>query len=272
MLNDTTMTKLETVLGLEGGALKAAIESDDSKELKIPEGKFVDNDSTVFTSKELLRRDDKLKETHENAGREMLVKEFKRDNDLEFDGKTIEHLRAFDKINILKEAGKEPEGKILELETDKKKLVLANQDWETKHDNLVNSNALADVRRKNDGDILGFMTGKYSIPSSDILTIFNSKHDIKADGDGRAVSLNGEVLKDEKTLENVTLKSVVEDFSKQYAADATGGNGGGNEGGTGSGGNISAFDKRQKEAGNNVGSENYMRAHSAALADGTLTT
>tara|TARA_R100001244_G_scaffold55393_2_gene47528 strand:- start:673 stop:1491 length:819 start_codon:yes stop_codon:yes gene_type:complete len=270
MLNEKTMTEIETVFGMEGGALKAAIESDDSKELKIPTGKFVDNENTVFTPKELLRRDDKLKETHENAGREMLVKEFKRDNDLEFDGKTIEHLRAFDKTNILKEAGKEPEGKILELETDKKKLVLANQEWETKHDNLVNSNALADVKRTNDGDILGFMTGKYSIPSSDILTIFNSKHNIKQDGEGRAISLNGEILKDAKTLENIPLKSVVEDFSKQYAIDVTGGNGGGNEGGTGGSGNLDAFNKRQKEAGNNVGSEAYMREHAAAVADSTL--
>ncbi len=270
MLDNKTMTEIETVFGMEGGALKAAIESDDSKELKIPTGKFVDNENIVFTPKELLKRDDKLKETHQNAGGEMLVKEFKRDNDLEFDGKTIEHLRAFDKINILKEAGKEPEGKILELENDKKKLALANQEWETKHDNLVSSNALADVKRTNDGDILGFMGGEYTVGKTDLLTIFNSKHEIAKDGDSRSIKRGGEVLQDTKTLANLSLESVVGDFLKGYAKNPEGGSGGGDSTGGSKGGSLDKFKKQQEDAGNSYTSLAYKQAEAKAISDGTL--
>lgn len=271
MLNDTTMTKLETVLGLEGGALKAAIESEDSKEITIPTGQFVDSESTVFTKKELLRRDDKLKETHEQAGKEILVKEYKREKGLEFDGKSLDHLLSFSNEKALEEAGKEPDAKIKELETKNQKLVESIENWEIKHNGLLESNTKADLKRGNDNDVLGFMSGEYSIPKSDMLTIFNSKHNIDKDGENRIVSRNGEKLEDGKTFEPLGLKGIVEDFAKQYAKDPAGGSGGGDEGGGSTGSNIEAFNKRMKNLGHNIGSETYMQEHAKAIADSTLT-
>ena len=270
MLDDKTMTSLEALIGLEGGALKEAIESDDSKEITIPEGQFVDKESTVFTSKELLQRDDKLKIKYEEAGKQIVVKDYKKANDIEYDGKTIEALIKFTSEKAVKNAGIEPNDRITELETKNGKLVTANEDWEKKHGVLVESNAKADVKRGNDTDVLSFMGGEYSIPKSDMLTIFNSKHEIGKDGDKRVVSRGGEKLEDSKTFEPLGLKSIVEDFTKQYAKNPEGGNGGGNEGGGGSGGSLAAFNKRMETQGHNKGSETYMQEYNKSIEDKTL--
>jgi len=271
MLNDKNMTQLETLLGLEGGVLKGAIESEDSTEIEIPTGTIVDTEnSTVFSKKELLKRDDRLKETHVQAGREMLVKEFKRDNNLEFDGKTLEHLRAFDKKNILEEAGKEPSEQIKALEVKNGKLVITAQDWETKHNNLVTSNTAAEGKRKTNDDILGYMKGDFTQPKSDMLILFNARHDISMDGDIRKIKRNGETLEDEKTFEPLSLKNVVGDFTKGYLKDVEGGAGGSNAGGSGGGASLKAFEDRMKTQGHDRGSEAYMRAENAAIADKTL--
>lgn len=271
MLNETTMSSLEALIGMEGGALKEALESEDSVEVKIPQGRFVnEEDHVVFTKKELLKHDDHLKTTHEKAGREMLVKEYKRENGLEFDGKTIEHLRAFDKEQILKEAGKEPSAKIQELEQKNARLVESNEEWEQKHNSLIESNARAEIKRTDDTDILSFMKGEYSIPKTDMLTIFNSKHSIDRDGESRIVSRNGEKLEDGKTFEPLGLQSIVEDFSKQYAKNPEGGSAGGDEGGTGGGSSRAAFDKRMQAEGHNKGGEEYMRQLNKGLDDGTI--
>lgn len=272
MLEAKTMTKIESILGMEGGALKVAIESDDSKELTIPTGDFVNTEThQVFSNEQLQTREDSLKKTHEKAGAEMLIKDFKRENSLEFDGKTVEHLRAFDKERILKEAGKEPDARIKELELKNEKLVSSNGDWETKHDGLVASNAQAETKRNTDNDILGFMDGKYSIPKADILTIFNSKHNVSGAGNDRIVSRGGEKLEDGKTFAPLGLNTVVSDFAKQYATTPEGGGGGGDEGGGGKGSNMEAFNKRQKDKGNNRGSEAYMREMADEQKAGTLT-
>lgn len=272
MLDNKTMAGLEALIGLEGGALKEAIESDDSKEITIPTGQFVSNeDHTVFTKKELLKHDDHLKETHEKAGREMLVKEYKRENGLEFEGKTIDHLLKFSNGAALDEAGKAPDARIKELELKNEKLVGLNEGWETKHDALVESNGLADLKRGNDNDILGFMSGEFSIPKGDMLTIFNSKHQIGKDEGKRVVSRNGEKLEDGKTFEPLSLESIVSDFTKQYAKSAEGGAGGSDEGGSGSGGGLAAFDKRMATAGHNKGGEMYMKEMNAAIDNKTLT-
>lgn len=272
MLEAKTMTEIESILGMEGGALKEAIESEDSKEIKMPTGEFINTEThQVFSNEQLTTREDSLKKTHEKAGAEMLVKKFKKDNDLEFDGKTLEHLRAFDKENILKEAGKEPDARILELETKNGKLITSNEEWESKHGLLVESNAKAGVKRDDDTDILGFMSGEYSIPKSDMLTIFNSKHSIDRPDGKRTISKGGEKMEDGKTFEPLGLQSVVEEFSKQYAKNPEGGNGGGNEGGDGGSGSLAVFEKRMKSQGHNKGSEAYMREYNKAINDKTLT-
>jgi len=271
MLEANTMTKIESILGMEGGALKEAIESDDSKEITIPTGEFVDTSThQVFSNDQLQTREDSLKRTHEKAGAEMLVKKFKNDNNLEFDGKTIEHLRAFDKEQILKDAGKEPTERIKELETKNGKLVSSVADWESKHDTLLASNSIADTKRKTDGDILGFMEGEFSINKNDMLTIFNSRHDVSMEGETRIVSRNGAKLEDSKTFEPIGLGDVVAEFAKGYAKIPDGGNGNGNEGGGTGGGNLAAFNKRQVAAGNNEGSEAYMKEYNLAISDKTL--
>lgn len=271
MLEDKTMTEIEAILGIEGGALKAAIESDDSKKIEVPTGQFVDTAThQVFTNKELLQREDKLKETHENAGREMLIKEYKREKGLEFDGKTVDHLLKFSNDAALKEAGKEPDEKIQALESKVTKLVGMNEDWETKHDNLLASNSLAEAKRGTDNDILGFMGGEYTVGKSDLLTIFNSKHEIAKDGNSRSIKRGGEVLQDTKTLANLSLESVVGDFLKGYAKNPEGGSGGGDSTGGSKGGSLDKFKKQQEDAGNSYTSLAYKQAEAKAIADGTL--
>lgn len=271
MLKETDMTKIEAILGMEGGALKVAIESDDSKEITIPTGQFVDVAThQVFTNKELLQREDKLKETHENAGREMLIKEYKREKGLEFDGKTVEHLLKFSNDAAVKEAGKEPDEQMQILQTKNEKLIGMNNDWETKYNGLEASNLIAESKRGTDTDILSFMTGDYSVAKTDLLTIFNSKHDISSDTDGRVIKRGGEVLQDAKTLANLGLESVVGEFVKNYAKQPTGGGGGGDNGGGAGGGSLDVFRKQQEDAGMTYGSDDYLRAEAKAVADGTL--
>jgi hypothetical protein len=271
MLEAKTWAEIEAILGMEGGALKAAIESDDSKDITIPTGQFVDNAThQVFTNKELLQREDKLKETHENAGREMLIKEYKREKGLEFEGKTVDHLLKFSNEAAVKEAGIAPDEKNKLLQEKNEKLVGMNNEWETKYSGLEASNLLAESKRGTDNDILGFMTGDYSVGKSDLLTIFNSKHAITNDADGRVIKRGGEVLQDAKTLSNLGLESVVGDFVKDYAKMPTGGGGGGDNGGGSGGGSLDVFRKQKEDAGMTYGSDEYMRAEANAIKDGTL--
>lgn len=271
MLEAKTMTALEAMLGMEGGALKAAIESDDSKEITIPTGQFVDTAThQVFSNEQLTERETALKKTHEKAGAEMLVKDYKRTNNLEFDGKGLDKLIDFTNANALTDAGKEPDAKIKELQSKNDKLVGMNTEWESKYNGLEASNLIAEAKRSTDNDILGFMDGDYSVGKTDLLTIFNSKHDISSDTDGRVIKRGGEVLQDAKTLANLGLESVVGDFVKDYAKTPSGGNGGGDNGGGSGGGSLAVFKRQQEDAGLTYGSDAYMRAESKAIKDGTL--
>ncbi len=271
MLDNKTMTEIETVFGMEGGALKAAIESVDSETITIPTGQFVDTAThQVFTNKELLQREDKLKDTHEKAGGEIDIKNYKKEKNWDFDGKSLDHILRHSNELALKEAGKEPDEKIQALESKVTKLVGMNEEWESKHDNLLASNSLAEAKRGTDNDILGFMGGDYTVGKSDLLTIFNSKHEIAKDGDSRSIKRGGEVLQDTKTLANLSLESVVGDFLKGYAKNPEGGSGGGDSKGGSKGGSLDKFKKQQEDAGNSYTSLAYKQAEAKAISDGTL--
>jgi hypothetical protein len=271
MLKETDMTKIEAILGMEGGALKVAIESDDSKEIVIPTGQFVDTEThQVFSNEQLTERETTLKKTHEKAGAEMLVKEYKRTNNLEFEGKGLDKLIDFTSASALTDAKLEPDAKILELQGQNTALINSNEAWEVKHDNLLENNKLADTRRTTDNNILGFMGGEYSVNKTDLLTIFNSKHEIAMDGDTQIIKRGGSKLEDGKTYAPLTLEVVVGDFVKGYAKTPEGGNGGGDNGGGSGGGSLAVFRKQKEDAGMTYGSDEYMRAEKKAIADGTL--
>ncbi len=273
MLNDTTMTKLEALLGIEGGALKEAMESDDSKEIKIPEGQFVNKEThQVFSNEELTTREDSLKKTHEKAGAEMLVKEYKRANDLNFEGKGLDKLLEVSNAAALKEAGKEPSEKITELEAKNLKLVGLNEEWESKHDTLLSSNNLAEGKRKTDANILSHMKGEYNISNERMLTMFNSEHDVVTADGVQTISKGGVKLEHEKTFAPLSMDTVVTEWAKDFSKTPEGGNGGGDNGGGSAGGSMDEFNARQKTKGNNVGSEAYMQDQAAEIKAGTLVT
>ncbi len=263
---------LETSLGFKEGTLKEAIASDEAIKVEIPKGKFYDTETHVIKTNEdhdifvgNIKKESKI------AGVEMDVKDYKRDNNLEFDGKTIEGLVKAVQTKTLLDAKIEPDAKIEGYLSDIEALQKSKDEYKGKYESEVTKREQNSIKLTNDKNVTSHMKGEFTMSTERMLNVFNSEHTLSNENGEQVVLKGGEIMKDENRSP-LTLESVVTGFSKEFAKNATGGNSGGNEGGTGSGGNMSAFDKRQKEAGNNVGSENYMRAHSAALADGTLTT
>jgi len=261
---------LETSLGFKEGTLKDAIASDEAIKVEIPKGKFYDTETHVIKTNEdheifvgNIKKESKI------AGTEMDVKDFKRDNNLEFEGKTIEGLVKAVQAKTLLDAKIEPDKKMEGYLADIEALQKSKDEYKGKYDSEVLKGEQLGIKAVNDKSVTSHMKGEFTMSTERMLNVFNLEHTLSTENGAQVVMKGGQIMKDENRSP-LTLESVVTGFSKEFTKDVTGGNGGGNEGGTGGSGNLDAFNKRQKEAGNNVGSEAYMREHAAAVADSTL--
>ncbi len=262
--------EIETGLGLTEGTLKDAIASDEAVKVDIPKGKFVDTETHVIKSNEDHETFvSNIKTESKVAGVEMAVKEFKRENNLEFEGKSIENLIKASNTKALADANIEPNEKIKGYLVDIESLQTSNKALKGDLQLEVNKGAMRDVQIVNDKSILSHMKGEYNLSGDRMLGIFNTEYSLKNENGVQVVLKGGEIMKDENRSP-ITLESVVDGFTKEFIKIPEGGTGAGSEGGGTGGGNLAAFNKRQVAAGNNEGSEAYMKEYNLAISDKTL--
>jgi len=263
--------ELETKLGLAEGTLQEAIASDEAKSIELPKGSIVDTETHVIKTKEDHETFvGNLKEENKKIGVEMAVKEARSSLGLEFEGKTIDNLIKASNDKALSDAGKEPDAKIKELETDNEKLVNLNKGLQTKFDDEVNSNIKKEGKRSLDSKIIGHMDGEFMIAKDRMLTMFNSEHETSTEDGKTVIRKGGETLKNPDTMEPLTLESVVSDFSKEFVKPVDGGSGAGSTKG-GEGTSIDNFTKRMKTNNINENSEAYNKKLAEEMTAGTVT-
>jgi len=193
------MYKKETIAKL---AELAGVSSEDFiKNFKAEEEHEIEglNDARVFTAEKFNTFKANLVADSRKGIIEVAVKNFKKDKNLDFEGKTIEALSSFITQKASEEAGAEPEAKYKSLETKyknfKKESDAYKQDAETKFKSLASKLFTTEVKSK----ALSNLKTDTVIKKDDIYLIFTNSI-IPKEVEGKIVAANkntGEILKDE---------------------------------------------------------------------------
>ena len=258
------ISDLEKSLRLPEGTIKTAIESAEPIKVEIP-------DLKIFTNEEDEARINNLKTQFHTAGREIAIKTAREQHGLDFQGKTIDNLLDSYKAKVLAEAKVEPNTKIEELMQDNGKLksniATLEQTLETTKKSIQIENQSRLINEK----ISSSITGELILPKEDIITIFKSKYATEITDDNKVVfKKDGEVLKNERTLDPLGVEDVMKGFLTPYIKGATGGAGAGdNTGGAGQS-NLQKFNKEMESKSIKVGSSDYNREMQKRISDKTL--
>lgn len=262
--------ELETKLGLAEGTLQEAIASDDAKTIELPKGTLVDKEMhTIRSNEDHEIFVNNLKTEQKTAGLEMAIKDYKRDNNLDFEGKTIENLIKATNTKALSDANIDPDKKIEGYINDIEVLQSKSKGWEDRYNAEVSKGELQTTQLTNDKSILSHMKGEFSMSTDRMLNVFNSEHTLSRENGTQVVMKGGEIMKDENRSP-MALEAVVNGFSKEFAKNPEGGSGGGDSTGGSKGGSLDKFKKQQEDAGNSYTSLAYKQAEAKAIADGTL--
>lgn len=266
------VTQIEQTLGLEEGAIKSAIESEENVTINVPTGKFYEEDKFVIKSLEDHEKFvENLKGEQKNAGLEIAIKEAKRELGYDFDGKKdINQLLQFHANKVLEDAKIEPDTKIQELSSDKEKLQATNRTLQEQIDQLVQDGKAKDNQRRIDDNILGSINGELTLSKGQIATLFKSEYSVVEDEGKLVVQKGGETLKDSTNLDPLSVGDVLGEFTKQFAKQAEGGAGGGDTNAPGKAGTLEAFNEEMAKKGINQNSEEYNQEMMKRIADNTL--
>lgn len=271
MLEATTMTQIETSLGLAEGTLQEAIASDDAKTIEIPTGKFYDTDKHVI--KTLEENETFLKNTRaeaNTAGLEKGIKDMRNELGYSFEGKTLANLMKAHADKILKDAGTEPSAKIEELTGDLATLKGLNVGLQGTIDTMTSEGLLKDNQRKIDVNILASIKGELTLSKEQITTLFKSEYEVVEEEGKQLIKKGGVTLKND-LLDPLTLADIMPKFIEPFAKKVEGGAGGGDSSGEGKAGSLDAFVKEMENAGKPQGSEEFNLEMNKRIGDKTLS-
>jgi hypothetical protein len=209
------------------------------------------------------------------AGVEMTIKDAREKYALDFEGKSFDNFAEAFKNKILTEAKVEPSKKIQELEADKNKLLQNYQNLEGEFNTFKTGIQEKEVKQKKDNTILSFIPKEGLKVGSDIalMALRSRGVDVAFDEGGNAIpTINGEPVKDQKTLQPVALNSFI---SEQITGlglleKPAGGTGGGDEPGGGKATDYEKFVKEMEANGIDRGSEKFNQEMNKRLSDKTL--
>lgn len=210
------------------------------------------------------------------AGVEMTIKDAREKYALEFEGKSFDNFAEAFKTKILAEAKVEPSKKIQELEEDKGKLLKNYQTLESEFSTFKSTIQEKEVRGKKDSTLLSFIPQEGLKVSSDIaLMALRSKGiDVNFNEGGKAIpTINGEPVKDERTLQPVALDSFIAEQINGLGLieKPTGGAGGKDEpGGKSAASGYDKFVQEMEANGINRGSEAFNQEMNKRISDKTL--
>lgn len=210
------------------------------------------------------------------AGVEMTIKDAREKYALEFEGKSFDNFAEAFKNKILTEAKVEPSKKIQELEEDKGKLLKNYQVLESEFTTFKSTIQEKETKGKKDNTLLSFMPKEGLKVGADIaLMALRSKGiDVDFDETGNAIpTINGQPVKDEKTLQPVSLASFIPEqiTGLGLIEKPTGGSGGKDEpGGKPQASGYDKFVQEMEANGIDRGSEDFNREMNKRISDKTL--
>lgn len=258
------LSVIEQTLQLPEGTLLQAIESQEVVKVELPE-------LEVFKKEDYNARIENLKSTFQKQGQDFLIKEAKQKFGLEFEGKSIDTLAEKLRAKALEEAKVEPNEKVKELQSDLEKL---RKNLEEK-DNLIiqkeNEFKQKETKRLIKDTLLSKMNVETTIPKEDVLTILQSKYEIDVENDNIIFKQNGEVLKNNTTLNPKTVDELYAEFLPSYAKQPTGGKGEKNETGHRKANSLEMFNEEMQNKGIALNSEAYNKEMMQRLSNKTLT-
>lgn len=241
---------------------------------------ITDENILLFTKEENEKRLKNVETSSYNKGKkdgvEIEWKETKRKLGLDIDGKNGDEIIDAFRVKILADAKIEPSKKIQELEADMAKLksnLLIAEEEKTK---LKTSFELKEKEGKINSVIFNSIPEKAineTISRNDISALFKANGygvDIQ---DGKEIVLfNGEVMKDQKTLEPVAVKPIIEKFvTDKGLLKPTGGAGGGDATpGQHTPGTLEAFNKEMADKDIKFNSPAYIKEMQSRIKDKTL--
>lgn len=252
---------VEKSLGLEAGKLNEMFTSEENHN--------IDLDSRVFFTKEDYesRINNIKKETKFNSVEEA-VKLARKDNELDFQGKTMENLLKAYGEKRDKENSIEPEKKYSELKTNFEKLQGINIGWEEKYNNLESDYKKKSQTRQINETLMKNIPDNTTIGKDDILAIMKAKYDFNIGEDGLEIIDGGKILKNETSMNNLTPEEFLKTFVKPYIKPVEGGRGDGDQKGNAKEGTFESWDAQMKEQG--LSGQAYSIALQKAIKDGVV--
>ncbi|GAF77002.1 unnamed protein product [marine sediment metagenome] len=198
---------------VKGGAdvLQKAIDSEDEQSLEFIEGSFV-SDGDLEATKLKVRNEGKTE--GQTIGYDFAMKDLKKDFGIEIEGKDRKIIGDAIKTNILADANKKPDAKILELETSlgnlRKELSTGKEAWETAE--LSYKGQLKDVSimselRKNTPEIKGLNMNQFT-------TLVKSEYGFDLEDGVLIAKKNGQPVKD-KMEQIIPVKDILTDYATQ---------------------------------------------------------
>lgn len=254
MLDTTSLEKISEVLGISTDDLKTKLTSEKEEAIEIPKGSF-------FTEQQLTSRDGNKFTEFKKDYEEQVVKKFRNDLELDFEGKSFENLFGSYKEKLKGSYSKDSTERVKELESDLQKvndtLLQTETDLKQQISTLQYSNTIQGVKN----DLLTVFPKETTIPNEDVMTLFLSKYKVKQDENGQTYleDASGNAIKD-KTASYVNHKDIFQSFVEPYVKTPAG-RGGGNEAGAGTANNEDDFmSKWSKESGKPVSSREGVNA------------
>lgn len=210
------------------------------------------------------------------AGVEMTIKDAREKHGLDFEGKSFDNFTEAFKNKILEDAKIEPSKKIQELESDKAQLLTNYQTIENEFNTFKTNITEKETRSKKDNTLLSFIPDNGLKVDKDI-TLMALKNKAGVDlgyaEDGSSfITVNGNVVKDEKTLQPVDPNSYISQTltGLDLIAKKEGGPGGGDDLG-GQAGSYEKFVKEMEANGKPEGSMEFSEEMTKRIKDKTLT-
>lgn len=205
-------------------------------------------------------------------GVEMMIKEAREKHGLTFEGKSMDNFADAYKTKVLEEAKIEPSKKIQELESDKEKLQNMMKEKDLTYTNLLNQQENEKKQNKISTSILKKLPKDgLLIPQDDLLTLIKTKAAFDTEGENIVIKKDGEVIKNQSTLNPITIEEWLPEIIKPYIKLPKGGAGGGDESGQNKPGSFAAFNKEMAEKSIKEGSEAYNIEMQKRLKEKTLT-
>jgi len=258
------LNAIEKALHLPEGSLQTAIESQDVIKIELPE-------LEIFKKEDYNTRIENLKGTFQTQGRDFQIKEAKETYGLDFEGKTIDKFADALKAKFLKESSIEPDSRVKELQTDLEKLRANLAEKDVTISNINESFKKKETQRSINDTLLSKINIETSIPKEDILLILKSKYEIDLEGDKMVFKKDGEVLKNQTTLNPLGVDDIFNEFLPTYAKEATGGKAKGDNTGSYKAGTIDAFTDEMNKKGIRSGSQEFNNEMQKRIKEKTLT-